>query len=508
MLAHVGKRSLWALVFGSLCLGILPSQAYAQGITERYQTLRTMQPRYWKGHLGGGYYSGDRELATDDKLANLVPAFGVEGGYVLTERHSLGLFFRLGNFTNTLRNKGDFTTIQPSASSSWRAVFGIVGRMNLPDFGEKLRPYVQGGLSLVYGRINNHHAGGYGPRLGVGLEYDLRPDLRVFSEVNAIPVYPDRAVDLAGPLNSTDILSFFDVGVTYTVRPRFRAVAISNAASPERLLVDEPGIFGAEVNLDEATGPVRARWLFGDGTEAQGLVVNHAYTTPGQYNVIFVGENAGGAQTRTFTVDVDRAPARAKIAEVEVAPERPEAGETVYLRPTITGSRPVYCKWTLSDGTTLEGCDIQHAFSDARLYTIQLEVRNGGGEDRYSQNLLVQKPANPACGPQIAFIDTYFDAGVHTLDLNARSGLRQNLLQLAECSTTDIVVTGYAMQGEADPDGLMRKRAEAVVEYYTTLGLPSQRLRVALGGVVNNVAPGQARWQYRYAETRFAGPED
>ncbi|MEM6646397.1 MAG: PKD domain-containing protein [Bacteroidota bacterium] len=487
---------------------MLPNPGQAQSLAERYQTLRTMQPRYWKGHLGGGYYSGDRELATDDKLANLVPAFGIEGGYVLTDRHSLGLFLRLGDFTNTLRNKGNFTTIRPSASSSWRAVFGVVGRMNLPDFGEKLQPYVQGGLSFVYGHINNHHAGGYGPRLGIGLEYALRPDLRLFSEVNAIPVYPDRAVDLAGPADATDILSFFDVGLTYTVRPRFRAVTVGTAASPERLTVNEAGIFAAEVNLDEATRPVQARWIFGDGTEAQGLVVNHVYTAPGQYDVIFVVENPGGAQTRTFTVNVDPAPTRPQIAEVDVMPARPEAGETVRLRPAITGSRPVYCKWTLSDGTDLEGCDIQHAFSDARLYTIQLEVRNGGGEDRYSQNLLIRKPENPACGPQIAFIATYFDAGVHTLDLNARSGLRQNLLQLAECSTTDIVVTGYAMQGEANPDDLMRKRAEAVIEYYTTLGIPAGRLRVNLGGVVNNVAPGQARWQYRYAETRYAGAED
>ncbi|GAB5519613.1 MAG: hypothetical protein RhofKO_18640 [Rhodothermales bacterium] len=502
---------MWLLILGSLCFGLGPAEALAQSVSERIQTMRTMQSRYWKGHMGGGYYSGDRELSTDDKLENLVPAFGVEGGYVLSDRYSAGLFFRLGDFTNTLRNKGTaptFAPIQASTSSSWRAVFGIVGRMNLADFGEKLQPYVQGGLSVVYGRINNHHAGGYGPRLGVGLEYALRPGLKLYSEINAIPVYPDRAVDLAGPQSSTDILSFFDVGVTYTLRPRFRPVAIAQAASPERLLVAEAGIFAAEVNLDEATRPVQGRWLFGDGTEAEGLVVNHAYTEPGQYEVIFIASNPGGAQTKTFTVNVRPAPSAAQIASVEVRPERPQAGQAVRLRPTITGSRPVYCKWVLSDGVELEGCDAQHAFAEAGVYTLQLEVRNGGGEDRYSQNLLVRKPANAACSPQVAFIATYFDAGVHTLDLNARSGLRQNIQQLSECSMTDIVVTGYAIQGEANPDDLMRQRAEAVVEYYTSLGISSRRIQVALGGVVNSVAPGEAKWQYRYAETRFAGAED
>lgn len=168
---------------------------------------------------------------------------------------------------------------------------------------------------------------------------------------------------------------YFDVPVSaqFTIVVTGPTTAISGAT---------PTDVGASLTLTAtaATGgnaPYNYTWSFGDGTQAYGLSVSHAWSTAGAYNVVLeVNDSQGLTYNATATVMVASVPA------VTVAANRTtiDAGMSVAFTPTVTGgTSPDSYLWTFAPGATSATESPSYTFAAAGSYKVVLNVTDAAG---------------------------------------------------------------------------------------------------------------------------------
>ncbi len=119
---------------------------------------------------------------------------------------------------------------------------------------------------------------------------------------------------------------------------------------------------------------------FGDGTTESGdsAVVNHVYTTAGDYTITLVVTNDVGLTDYaidTVSVRDNQAP----VASFEISPENPNALDTIRFDgsassdPDTNGSIVSYV-WDFGDGAQGAGQSVDHSYSTAGDYTVVLTV--------------------------------------------------------------------------------------------------------------------------------------
>ena len=128
-------------------------------------------------------------------------------------------------------------------------------------------------------------------------------------------------------------------------------------------------------------GPEAWSWDFGDGTSAQGQVVEKAWTTPGTYQVTL--RVARGEETSEISVAItvlaedDSLPLDADFvfSSLVVGVDEPVEFEDRSDGP-ITGWR-----WTFGDGTSSATPDATKSWDSPGIYTVQLTVTGEQGAD-------------------------------------------------------------------------------------------------------------------------------
>jgi PKD repeat protein len=71
---------------------------------------------------------------------------------------------------------------------------------------------------------------------------------------------------------------------------------------PKDPFTDESVTFDASASSDPDGDPLRFRWDFGDGSSAEGKIVQHTYKKAGEYVVILTVSDPAGAEDRATTL--------------------------------------------------------------------------------------------------------------------------------------------------------------------------------------------------------------
>ena len=287
---------LWALA------ALFATAAHAQVVRPSesvYVLLRGAVAGYY-GDLDDSQASSSFEQLGDG-FKN--PGFGVGGevGYLFDENLSLGLAFWYQDIP-ALNDGVPFAGVvntQGGEAYQLQALFRY-----LPFAEARLSPFVELGAALVAGQgteneRNNGTADedvfGYGPVLGVGLDFAVTPQFSLFLAAQSTVVFPDVALDggdrgafAPAPLGRDDadfdVLANLGGGLRFALRPPGESVEIEGLECPAGLDTGETGTFTVYTNAD-ATAPVSTSWRFGDGTTGAGATVRNAYSAPGTYTV-------------------------------------------------------------------------------------------------------------------------------------------------------------------------------------------------------------------------------
>jgi chitodextrinase len=123
---------------------------------------------------------------------------------------------------------------------------------------------------------------------------------------------------------------------------------------------------------------VAYEWVFGDGTAASGVAVQHAYAQPGTYVVtLTVTDDAGASDSDSTTV---------AVTAPNLAPTAAFTHSCSGLSCAFNGSGStdsdgaiVGYEWVFGDGTTASGVAVQHTYAQPGSYTVTLTVTDDDG---------------------------------------------------------------------------------------------------------------------------------
>ena len=141
---------------------------------------------------------------------------------------------------------------------------------------------------------------------------------------------------------------------------------------------------GIEINysasaIDPGDDTLTYAWNFGDGKGALGKDVTHTFTDNGNYTITLTVTDDDGAST-TSTLDVTVNNVAPIITEIIGETDIDEGQEVIYTAiASDSGNDTLTYNWNFGDGTTEEGKDVTHIFTDNGNYTITLTVTDEDG---------------------------------------------------------------------------------------------------------------------------------
>jgi PKD repeat protein len=157
--------------------------------------------------------------------------------------------------------------------------------------------------------------------------------------------------------------------------------------------------FSGGSSSDSDGNIVKYAWKFGDGTNGQGVEVNHTYDAPGAYTVqLVVTDNGGltGKTTKSIQIEAP-APQNKPPTAVITGPAKGIAGETVNFsagNSSDNDGQIVKYNWNFGDGTTGNGLETSHTYDAPGNYNVTLVVTdNGGLTGKVTKPIQIQQPA-------------------------------------------------------------------------------------------------------------------
>jgi PKD repeat protein len=152
---------------------------------------------------------------------------------------------------------------------------------------------------------------------------------------------------------------------------------VARIDAPDRIPVGAPMTFDGSASSGADGEIVAWRWNFGDGSSAEGPVVEHRYQAPGAYVASLAIE------TDSHTTDCNMVTAQQRItanaAPVAVAGADQVVG--VNQEVLFDGSQSadsdgaiVGYRWDFADGTQATGMNVRHRFAESGRYPVKLTV--------------------------------------------------------------------------------------------------------------------------------------
>jgi len=138
--------------------------------------------------------------------------------------------------------------------------------------------------------------------------------------------------------------------------------------------------FNASSSYDPDGSIVSYFWTFGDGTNALGKIVSHAYSDNGIYTVTLkVTDDDGATATVAATKTVLNRPPVASFTESATTVY---TGQIIFFNASassdLDGSIVSYL-WAFGDGATATSVTVSHAYVDNGTYTVTLTVKDNDG---------------------------------------------------------------------------------------------------------------------------------
>ncbi len=137
-------------------------------------------------------------------------------------------------------------------------------------------------------------------------------------------------------------------------------------------------------NASESSDPdgfiVSFFWDFGDGTNATGVTVSHAYVEDGNYTVkltIMDDDGASIVATNIKTI-LNRPP----VASFDFLTQKPVADELIIFNASSSHDLDgdvINYEWTLGDGMTAYSCVASHSYASIGTYNVTLTVTDNDG---------------------------------------------------------------------------------------------------------------------------------
>lgn len=187
-----------------------------------------------------------------------------------------------------------------------------------------------------------------------------------------------------------------------TRKVRVAAAPVAGLSAPGAICPGE--LRSWSVAVAEGTA---VKWRFGDGAEADGAEVSHAFDTPGLYPVRVEMDNGTGLPGSRRSEEVY---ARVNAAPVAIAgPDRVVCPGDVVVFDGSGSADPdgdvTGWTWEFSDGVTLEGQRVERRFDTAGAIALRLVARDDSGSScalgSDSARILVNAPPVVSAGPDI-----------------------------------------------------------------------------------------------------------
>ncbi|MGQ9582164.1 MAG: PKD domain-containing protein [Thermoplasmatota archaeon] len=158
-------------------------------------------------------------------------------------------------------------------------------------------------------------------------------------------------------------------------RPPVPKLRVSNPGPSNEELVE----FNASETTDPDSDPLSFRWLFGDGSSAEGVTVTHVFSAVGVYNVTLTVNDTKTQASAVSQVTVHQAN-RPPVPSVNVSTLVAMLNDPVEFN--ASGSRdadgdPMQVHWDFGDGGEADGPVVTHAFSSPGNHTVVANVSDG-----------------------------------------------------------------------------------------------------------------------------------
>ena len=193
-------------------------------------------------------------------------------------------------------------------------------------------------------------------------------------------VYPDNGNYLVTLTVTDDDSSTDSTSATKTVLNRVPVASFAESATT--VLTNEVIYFNASASYDLDGTILSYFWDFGDGINATGMTVSHAYTDDGTYNVtLTVTDNDGSTSTANAVKTVLN---RGPVASFTETATSVLTNEAIYFNASQSydpdGSIVSYF-WDFGDGTNATGMAVSHAYADNGIYTVILTIADDDGAE-------------------------------------------------------------------------------------------------------------------------------
>ncbi|EXJ13943.1 PKD domain-containing protein [Imhoffiella purpurea] len=152
---------------------------------------------------------------------------------------------------------------------------------------------------------------------------------------------------------------------------------------PPVLCPGRDGVLDAGASSDPEGSPIAWHWDLGDGSQAEGVEVRHAYAEPGDYWVrLAVEDDAGVSNSRAAlgrALRVNQVPDARLRSPLMGCPGEPIRFSG--LRSSDPDGRIARYRWDFGDGSGAEGAEVEHLYSDPGRYPLVLAVTDDSGSD-------------------------------------------------------------------------------------------------------------------------------
>gem|GEM_PF-3834583 len=197
------------------------------------------------------------------------------------------------------------------------------------------------------------------------------------------------------------------VQITAPLNPAHTVIAIARLdGTPGEGAAPDTEAFDGTASHADGGGATLAgcQWTFGDGATADGCRATHTFQDAGDFTVTLTATDSDGASgTATLVIHVT-APATRKgvvaVATLDGTPGRGAVPDTERFDGSASHSRDpaaslASCGWDFGDGASAMGCQVDHTFTTAGLFTVTLTATDTQGASA-TATLEVQVDAKPA----------------------------------------------------------------------------------------------------------------